>query len=72
MMKFTSGCGADLPGSSRNKVDKFRINQKKKTAPTYRTEGQSKQIQNKSEKKHGEMTKNMMKFQKLPFAPDLS
>ena len=37
MMKFPSGCGADLPGSSRNKVDKFRINQKK-TAPTYCTE----------------------------------
>ena len=34
----TSGCSADLSGSSRNKVDKFRINQKK-IAPTYCAEG---------------------------------
>ena len=42
MMKFTSGCGADLPGSNRNKVNKFRINQEK-MAPTYCTEGTKQQ-----------------------------
>ena len=62
MMKFTSGCGADLPGSNRNKVDKFRINQKK-TAPTYCAEETKQTNSEYIWKKHGEITKNTMKFQ---------
>ena len=60
-----SGCHTDQPCSSRNKVDKFRINLRKK-APTYRAEGAKRQIQNKSEKKM------FLKFQKLPFVSDFS
>ena len=54
MMKFTSGCRrADLPGSSKNKVDKFRINQKKQHQPIA--------LKEKADKFRINLTKSMVK-----------